>query len=183
MICPHPGSCSLPVGNRLPAHAHFSLDNAFSCEVPEDQVTFGHTRGHRTGATPTDVYTLFAPTSNADSTYTDAGGYGTSDEPYTLQTDSAEAGSLKLHVDLRHVGVRSLNAVCAQSLVVKTYPDEEDAEAEEIEAGADAEDDICTNERYTLSVAEEGSRYTLHVFSEDGVEKVHHVALGRGPEN
>ena len=118
---------------------------------------------------------------NADSTYTDAGGYGTSDEPYTLQTDSAEAGSLKLHVDLRHVGVRSLNAVCAQSLVVKTYPDEEDAEAEEIEA--DAEDDICTNERYTLSVAEEGSRYTLHVFSEDGVEKVHHVALGRGPEN
>ena len=28
MICSHPGSCSLPVGNRLPAHAHFSLDNA-----------------------------------------------------------------------------------------------------------------------------------------------------------
>ena len=28
MICSHSGSCSLPVGNRLPAHAHFSLDNA-----------------------------------------------------------------------------------------------------------------------------------------------------------
>ena len=28
MICPHPGSGSLPVGNRSPAHAHLSLDNA-----------------------------------------------------------------------------------------------------------------------------------------------------------
>ena len=28
MICSHPRSCSLPVGNPLPAHAHFSLDNA-----------------------------------------------------------------------------------------------------------------------------------------------------------
>ena len=28
VICSHPGSCSLPVGNRLSAHAHFSLDNA-----------------------------------------------------------------------------------------------------------------------------------------------------------
>ena len=28
MICSHPGSCSLPVGNRPRAHAHFSLDNA-----------------------------------------------------------------------------------------------------------------------------------------------------------
>ncbi len=28
MICSHPRSYSLPVGNRLPAHDHFSLDNA-----------------------------------------------------------------------------------------------------------------------------------------------------------
>ena len=28
MICSHPRSCSLPVGNRLQAHPHFSLDNA-----------------------------------------------------------------------------------------------------------------------------------------------------------
>ena len=28
MICSHPRSCSLPVGNRPPAHDHFSLDNA-----------------------------------------------------------------------------------------------------------------------------------------------------------
>ena len=31
MICSHPVSCSLPVGNQLPAHAHFSLDNADWC--------------------------------------------------------------------------------------------------------------------------------------------------------
>ncbi|MDE2974532.1 MAG: carboxypeptidase regulatory-like domain-containing protein [Gemmatimonadota bacterium] len=120
---------------------------------------------------------------NADDTYTEADGFGTYDEPYELQTDSAEAGSLDLHVDLRHLGVPDDNAACAQSLVVKTTPDEEDSEAEEIEAGADAEGDICANERYTLSVAKGGSRYTLHVYSEDGVEKVHHLALGRGPEN
>ena len=126
---------------------------------------------------------------NADSTYTEAGGYGTSDEPYTLQTDSAEAGSLKLHIDLRHLGILDDNAVCAQSLVVKTNPEEEedeeeeDTEAEEIEADADEADDICANERYTLSVAEEGSRYTLHVHSEDGVERVYHLALDRGPED
>jgi len=118
-----------------------------------------------------------------DSSYTAATGYGTADEPYTLLTDSAEAGSLRLHVDLRHLGVLNDNAACAQSLVVKTNPKEEDAKAEEIEAEADAEDDICTDERYTLSVADEGSRYTLHVYSEDGVEKVHHLALDRGPEN
>ena len=28
MICSHPRSCSSPLGNRLPAHAHFSLDSA-----------------------------------------------------------------------------------------------------------------------------------------------------------
>ena len=28
IICSHPRSCSLPVGNPLPAHAHFSLDSA-----------------------------------------------------------------------------------------------------------------------------------------------------------
>ena len=123
---------------------------------------------------------------NADDTsYTAAAGYGTADEPYTLETDSAEAGSLKLHVDLKHFGIPGDNAACAQSLIVKTDPDEEeeDANAEEIEADPDAEDDICANERYTLSVAEEGSRYTLHVYSEDGVEKVHHLELGRGPES
>ena len=42
MICPHPGSCSLPVGNRPRAHAHFSLDNAVACEAPEDQVPWSH---------------------------------------------------------------------------------------------------------------------------------------------
>ena len=120
---------------------------------------------------------------NADDTsYTAATGYGTADEPYTLLTDSAKAGSLKLHVNLRHLGVLNDNAACAQSLVVKTNPDDEDAEAEEVGADAGAEDDICANERYTLGVAKEGSRYTLHVLSEDGVEKVHHLALDRGPE-
>ena len=99
--------------------------------------------------------------------------------PTRCRPTAPTISSLRLHIDLKHLGVLDLNAVCAQSLVVKTYPDEEDAEAEEIEA--DAEDDICTNERYTLSVAEEGSRYTLHVFSEDGVEKVHHLTLGKGP--
>ena len=34
MICSHTGSCSLPVGNRLPAHAHFSLDNALAGAIP-----------------------------------------------------------------------------------------------------------------------------------------------------
>ena len=61
--------------------------------------------------------------------------------------------------------------------------EEEDVEPEEIEADADAEGDICANERYTLDVAEAGSRYTLHVFSEDGVERIHHLELTRGPEN
>ena len=112
---------------------------------------------------------------NADDTYTDADGYGTFNEPYTLQTDSAAASSLRLHVDLRHLGVPDLNAACAQSLIVKDNADEE------IEAEADAKGDICEDERYTLSVAEGGSRYTLRVFSEDGVEKVHHLALSRGP--
>ena len=40
MICSHPRSCSLPVGNRLPAHAHFSLDNAPSCGPRGRQDTF-----------------------------------------------------------------------------------------------------------------------------------------------
>ena len=112
---------------------------------------------------------------NADDTYTDADGYGTFDEPYTLQTDSAAASSLRLHVDLQHLGVPDLNAACAQSLIVKDNADKE------VEAEADAKGDICEDERYTLSVAEGGSRYTLRVFSEDGVEKVHHLALSRGP--
>jgi len=120
---------------------------------------------------------------NADDTYSEADGFGTSDEPYTLETDSAAVGSLRLHVDLTHLGVPDLNAACAQSLVVKTNPDDEDAKAEEIEAEGDAERDVCANERYTLSVAEKGSSYTLHVYSEDGVEKVHHLTLSRGPEN
>ena len=114
---------------------------------------------------------------NADDTYTDADGYGTFDQPYTLQTDSAAASSLRLHVNLRHLGVPDLNAACAQSLIVK------DNAEEEVEAEADAKGDICEDERYTLSVAEGGSRYTLHMFSEDGVEKVHHLALSRGPGN
>ena len=42
---------------------------------------------------------------NADDTCTDADGYGTFDEPYTLQTDSAAASSLRLHVNLQHLGV------------------------------------------------------------------------------
>ena len=115
---------------------------------------------------------------DGDSTYTNANGYGTLDEPYTLQTDSAAVSSLTLHVNLKHLGVLDLNAACAQSLIVKVNPNDE-----ELEADADAWDDICANERYTLNVAEDGSRYTLHVFSEDGVEKVHHLAVGRGPEN
>ena len=110
---------------------------------------------------------------NGDDTYTDAGGFGTFDEPYKLQTDSAEASSLKLHVNLRHLGVLDVNAACGQSLIVKDNADEE--------VEADARDDICENERYTLNVAEGGSRYTLHVSSEDGVEKIHHLALSRGP--
>ena len=120
---------------------------------------------------------------NGDDTYTDAGGYGTLDEPYTLQTDSAEATSFKLHINLKHLGVLDDNAACAQSLIVKTNPDDEDVEAEEVEADADARDDICANERYTLNVAARGANYTLHVLSEDGVEKVHHLAVSRGPEN
>ena len=115
---------------------------------------------------------------DGDSTYTNANGYGTLDEPYTLQTDSAAVSSLTLHVNLKHLGVLDLNAACAQSLIVKDNPNDE-----ELEADADARDDICANERYTLNVAEDGSRYTLHVFSEDGVEKVHHLAVSRGPEN
>ena len=128
---------------------------------------------------------------NADTTYTGATGYGTADEPFTLETDSAAANSLRLHVDLVHLGVPDLNAACGQSLIVMTNPDrdedeegeEEDVEPEEIEADSDAEGDICANERYTLDAAEEGSRYTLHVFSEDGVEKIHHLELNRGPES
>ena len=120
---------------------------------------------------------------NDDDTYTDADGYGVFDEPYTLETDSASVASLRLHVNLTELGVPGDNAACAQSLVVKNNPEDDDVEAEEIEADADAEDDICANERYTLSVAEEGSRYTLHVYSEDGVEKVHHLLLSRGPES
>ena len=120
---------------------------------------------------------------NGDDTYTYADGYGTFDEPYTLQTDSAEATSLKLHINLKHLGVLDDNAACAQSLIVKTNPDDEDVEAEEVEADADARDDICANERYTLNVAARGASYTLHVLSEDGVEKVHHLEVGRGPEN
>ncbi len=118
-----------------------------------------------------------------DTTYTAAGGYGTQDEPFTLETDSAEAGSLRLHVDLAHLGVPGDNAACAQSLIVKTIPKAKGATGKEIKAGADAEGDICEDERYTLSVAEKGSSYTLHVFSEDGVEKIHHLELNRGPES
>ena len=40
MICSHPRSCSFPVGNRLPAHAHFSLDNAPPCQMFRQQPIF-----------------------------------------------------------------------------------------------------------------------------------------------
>ena len=111
---------------------------------------------------------------NADDTYADAGGTGTFADPYTLQTASSTATSLNLHVNLKNHGLLNDNARCAQTLIVRNSADEE------VEASQDDEDDICGNERYTLTAAEGGSRYTLHVSSEDGVEKVHHLELTRG---
>ncbi len=113
---------------------------------------------------------------NADNTYTDAAGDGTFASPYTLATAAAATASLNLHVNLKDLGVvpDGDNAMCAQSLIVKNSAGEAVAKTD------DDEDDVCSAERYTLAVAAGGSRYTLHVSSEDGVEAVHHLALSRG---
>ena len=47
MICSHPGSCSLPVGNRPRAHAHFSLDNAGTIALRTEAGTLAPGRARR----------------------------------------------------------------------------------------------------------------------------------------
>ena len=102
-------------------------------------------------------------------------GDGTFGAPYTLATEAGET-SLRLHVNLKDLGVLDDNAACAQTLIVRNNA------GEEVGASGDDDDDICTAERYRLAVAESGSRYTLRVSSEDGVEAVHHLALTMTPD-
>ena len=103
-------------------------------------------------------------------------GDGTFLNPFRLSTTTASTASLNMRVALTVLGLETNdNQQCAQSLVVRDVADEA------VTASDDDDDDYCSATRYNLAVAADGSRYTLHVTSQDGVPAVHHLALTRGP--
>ena len=100
-------------------------------------------------------------------------GDGTNTSPWIATTASASAGSVNLHINIKHWGTLvARNATCAQTLAVKK------GNGDDLTAGADDRDDVCEDENYRFAKA--GPAYTLHVTSEDKVTATYYLVVTAG---
>ena len=173
----------------LPLGASFEIENGTldcstsACEVGENRTVTGTSRPD---GEHTDTITMTVTAANGyddheysftvaranpqdnmlESTAITGGTISTGDgelgTPWNVATASATAGSVDLHINLKHWGtLTNRNAKCAQTLAVKK------GNGDDLRARDDDQDDVCENERYRFAVA--SSAYTLHVTAEDGV--------------